>query len=422
MLNLPQTITKNDGSTVVYVYSASGNKLRKLYTVGGTTTTTEYDNGIQYDNSTTNVAFIQTEEGRARHSGTTYTYEYDLKDHLGNTRVTLTPDPNDPTQQTAKILQENDYYAFGYGIQSMQQSVPSPKNEYLYNHKELQEETGLYDYGARFYDPVIGRWGSVDPLAEKDRRWSPYVYGFDNSIRFEDPDGMWPGEGFFGDAWNHTKSSFVGTFSNIKKVLTTNPVTTAKSAYHSFMGKSIGGKVEAYFNLFPGSHMIISEAKAIKSAVKGDGKGGGDFVGSQAANTVIVGATDGVLSGAAKGISALRGTAASGLGDLTTGEVRSIQKVVDQAERPLEVGGSAASGTRRGVGTDLPIGKGPGTKSDIDYLAPPSAQPYFDGLQAGLPGLDPKSGIIPGTGNPYIGPFIRFEPGAKPTFTPKTSN
>jgi RHS repeat-associated protein len=189
LLNLPQTITKNDGSTVVYVYSASGNKLRKLYTAGGTTTTTEYDNGIQYDNSTTNVSFIQTEEGRARHSGTTYTYEYDLKDHLGNTRITLTPDPVDLTQQTSKILQENDYYPFGYGIQSMQVVVPSPKNEYLYNHKELQEETGLYDYGARFYDPVIGRWNSVDPLAEKMRRFSPYNYGDDNPIRNIDPDG-----------------------------------------------------------------------------------------------------------------------------------------------------------------------------------------------------------------------------------------
>lgn len=175
--NLPVTAVGGSVS-ITYTYDATGEKLRKV----SNGTTRNYIDGIEYNGNSIDI--IHTETGIARNSGGTYTYEHNLTDHLGNVRYTFN---RHPTTLALQPLQVDNYYAFG-----MRNAASAGVNKYLYNGKELQDELGQLDYGARFYDPVIGRWNVIDPLADKMRRHSPYNYAFNNPIRFIDPDGMEP--------------------------------------------------------------------------------------------------------------------------------------------------------------------------------------------------------------------------------------
>jgi len=146
--------------------------------VSSTQGTTDYISGIQYKSNSTVIDFIQTEEGRAINTGSGWNYEYTLSDNLGNNRVAF--------DMVNGKVGEDDYYPFGLNVHR----ELNAGNNYLYNKKELQNELSEYDYGARFYNPVIARWTTVDPLAEISRRFSPYNYGENNPISNIDPDGM----------------------------------------------------------------------------------------------------------------------------------------------------------------------------------------------------------------------------------------
>ena len=82
---------------------------------------------------------------------------------------------------------------------------------YKFNGKELDEETGFYYYGARYYDPRISVWQSVDPLAEKYPEVSPYVYCMQNPVNIIDPDGNFI-----------VSAEFARKFPNITKYLKNN--------------------------------------------------------------------------------------------------------------------------------------------------------------------------------------------------------
>src|SRR5690606_2973982 len=260
-LNLPTQISFANGKSIEYLYNAAGIKVEKKVhdTQNNTIKQVEYMDGFQYAGGI--LQFFPHAEGYIAATQNEnsigpkyiYNYVYNYTDHLGNIRLSYTRDPLD---LSLKIMEENHSTScasfdleilnfqnltcpFGlkhavyadpkqmYRLDEEEESLARPtyvyetEYQYKYNGKEFQDELGLnmYDYGARNYDPAIGRWMNIDLLAESFLHSSPYVYALNNPMYYIDPDGM-SNEGFYTRLVNEGTGEEINIDDGIDQTLT----------------------------------------------------------------------------------------------------------------------------------------------------------------------------------------------------------
>ena len=188
--------------------------MRKTVNYTTAQTITDYQSGFQYENG--KLLFFPTSEGYVNHVGGSFNYVYNYTDHLGNIRLSYTKDLENP--EVLRILEENHYYPFGLKHNNYNNDKKEFKKEetqtplglveqlkiktppamkgldyqYKYNGKEWQDELGLnvtaMDF--RMYDNALGRFSSIDKMADIMPSLSPYRFAFNNPVIWSDPSGL----------------------------------------------------------------------------------------------------------------------------------------------------------------------------------------------------------------------------------------
>lgn len=198
-LNLPTYVSVNDGGSnvgsIFYIYDANGVKLEKKVDRSSGSVTTQYAGNYVYEEN--NLQFFNHTEGYVKIDNEVFNYVYQIKDHLGNIRVSYT-DNNDSgsIDSGTEIVEESNYYPFGLKHKRHTSIFNSGAGNPLaqkfgFGGKELSKELGLewYDFGARNYNASLGRWMNLDPMAEIMENHSPFNYGFNNPNYYIDYDG-----------------------------------------------------------------------------------------------------------------------------------------------------------------------------------------------------------------------------------------
>jgi RHS repeat-associated protein len=177
-LKLPEQITLTGGRWIKYDYDADGVKLKKTLSTGQVT---DYEEDEIYENA----VLYQTSHDEGRIVGGVF--EYNIVDHLGNLRVTFKD-----SLGIAKITQSNAYGIFGDDLPTLNYTSSLKTNKFHFNGKEVENDFGVgyTDFKWRFSDPILGRFHSVDRLAEKFSDISTYQFASNDPINKIELDGL----------------------------------------------------------------------------------------------------------------------------------------------------------------------------------------------------------------------------------------
>jgi RHS repeat-associated protein len=173
--NRPTSVTVS-GSRAEFTYDGTGQRVKKqVYSGAGASTTIYFGRAFECtDGVCTRHVFAGDKRiASLRSDGTA---QYFHADHLDSTRVV--------TDQAGAVVERIAYRPYG--------DAPAGTAKYRYTSKELDAETGLYFYGARYYNPVLGRFISPDPIGarfEDPQTLNRYAYARNNPVFFNDPSG-----------------------------------------------------------------------------------------------------------------------------------------------------------------------------------------------------------------------------------------
>ena len=266
-LNLPSRVMFANGNSISYLYDAAGRKLRTVHFLEGDSVTTDYCGNVVYENGVpqillTEVGYVSLTDGQ---------YHYYLKDHQGNNRVVV--------DEEGTVEEVNDYYAFGGLMSTSSRQSVQP---YKYNGKELDRKGGLdwYDYGARMYDAVLGRWHAVDPMSEKYYGVSPYLYCANNPILLVDPNGMWPTWRGIRNGLNNALNTTLSFTNGAVRAVTDNILLGSTSLretgiYSSAGAYNVGQDVGDVISLFIGGAEVIRGSGEVAAGLLGSPETGG---------------------------------------------------------------------------------------------------------------------------------------------------